>query len=219
MERRRSAHGRAMLGNRATHNHSMGNYMNALDEIARGMHDEPQWKRAALALAESSVFDAILVVLVGVYGVLASGSLLFDSEIREDERIHFWFTVITIVINVVFLCEVMIKCAAYGRKYIFGGIHVLAAFVVIGCTALSFVDMFHTVTPLTRGVLRAVRLLVLFRWMSQVPGIIQKFWIMRNMNVLRNVPAERVKALLISLRHNPRLTRKERFEAGSARAL
>ena len=63
MERRRSAHGRAMLGNRATHNHSMGNYMNALDEIARGMHDEPQWKRAALALAESSVFDAILVHL------------------------------------------------------------------------------------------------------------------------------------------------------------
>ena len=63
----------------------------------------------------SSIFykGASKVVLVGIYGILASGSLLFDSEIRENERIHFWFTVITIVINVVFLCEVMIKCAAY----------------------------------------------------------------------------------------------------------
>lgn len=175
-----------------------------------------RFKRKMGEILESPPVEMFIIFLVVSYAVLVCVQLVANEEIQSTERLPETLEVIDVIINFIFLLEISLKSAAFGQPYYSDPMNILDGFLVSLSMTLSLVSMISQNEVVRkvlsfRGVLRLLRLIVIFRRVSESATTLSKIK-HQVQGVDLSSPVERVMDTLRQLQVNPRLPRRMRLE-------
>jgi hypothetical protein len=173
-------------------------------------------KRRMGEFLESPPIEMFIIFLVISYAILVCVQLVANREIQATEGLPQILEVIDVSVNFIFLLEITLKSVAFGQPYYSDPMNILDAFLVSLSMTLSLVTMIlqnEVVRKVLsfRGVLRLLRLIVIFRRVSESATTLSKIK-HQVQGVDLSSPVERVMDTLRQLQGNPRLPRRMRLE-------
>ena len=147
----------------------------------------------------SREMDILVFALIVIYGLIILISLSFDEQLHN---VHMELLIVEIVLLTFFLTEIILKIYAFEMHYLSEPWNIFDTIVVLGCFIITAIqlsdeDTMGRATVQITGLLRLLRIVILFRKINE----------MRKLNEKRNVknqiqqlnitsPAERLTELL-----------------------
>jgi hypothetical protein len=161
-----------------------------------------------------------IVFLVALYAFLVCLELVLSDEVS---RYSSWWDIIDLVLCTIFFLEITLKSVAFGRSYYIDLINMVDGVVVVVSMCLSIISILVQDPVLRkvlslRGILRLMRLVVMFRRVSESSTTISRF---RNRigGVDLSSPVDMVLDTLTKMISNPRLNRKVKSEVMYAKGI
>jgi cAMP-specific phosphodiesterase 4/calcium/calmodulin-dependent 3',5'-cyclic nucleotide phosphodiesterase len=171
-------------------------------------------------MLESPFVELFIVFLVALYAFLVCLQLVLAAEVAANAAL---WDIIDLVLCTIFFVEISLKSIAFGKSYYIDPINMVDGVVVVVSMVLSVISMVANDPVLRkvlslRGILRLMRLVVMFRRVSESSTTISRF---RNRigGVDLSSPVDMVLDTLTTMMSNPRLTRKVKSEVMYAKTM
>jgi hypothetical protein len=135
-----------------------------LEEAARG-----KVQNRIAEILESPKIARTSIIVTGFYAVFAFLTLMFAEDI-EDLNLVMWVAWTDLILLSFFLVEIILFSVAYGASFIFDPWNVLDLVVVVFSLIISCAALllgFSSGPPAARSLLRMLRIVVLFRRLSE----------------------------------------------------
>eukprot|EP00451_Oxyrrhis_marina_P038530 CAMPEP_0204369302 /NCGR_PEP_ID=MMETSP0469-20131031/44847_1 /ASSEMBLY_ACC=CAM_ASM_000384 /TAXON_ID=2969 /ORGANISM="Oxyrrhis marina" /LENGTH=643 /DNA_ID=CAMNT_0051359001 /DNA_START=44 /DNA_END=1975 /DNA_ORIENTATION=- len=182
-----------------------------LEEFATSRTQKMQRKLGQVM--ESTVVEWSIVFLVFAYALLVFAQISLGTDIQKEPTLKDILDRVDFAILVIFLIEIFLKTIAFGKPYICDSWNMFDCFIVVvsmGLSILQFVSddkMLDQILGL-RGILRLLRLIVIFRKVSETQSSASRLKSRSSGNI--TMAADRVLDTLESLQGTRILDRKTR---------
>jgi hypothetical protein len=166
---------------------------------------------------ESPAVELFVISLVCVYALLVCVMLVADEEIVAEPTLELALNVFDLMVNGIFVLEISLKSFAFGKPYYSDAFNVADVFLVVLSMALAILTISYDDDNVRkvlsfRGVLRLLRLIVIFRRVSDSTATLSQIKKSLVSGVDLSSPVEAVMETLAILQASKRVTRKMKQE-------